>query len=1359
MKTSLLCNCKKTLTVIGFIVFFSFSNTIYGQFAFTEDFENELTPHLTLNSSFSETVSGTTINFNCSRRMQFHSQGTFGYLNSLKYLYIAQPSDSFTTTGIISLNTSANPGIGFKIDSFAAYVASDQGANNPFAGAVTISGTPIDGSGFVSATINIASAGALPIGQTRDGNGTVYAITTAGTSLNGKFFTSLTFSIFDPDGPGAGLGTRYFEIDHIKFTTSPAVTNQYAIGNVSIAEGNNGTSILSYNVTRSLNTSAGSVQIQSSNGTATAGSDYVALPLTTINFSAGGLLTQTVNVTINGDVTIEPNETFNMTLSNPVGGTISSSTGVVTILDDDEFAEIFDNEVHNALVFSQGGNNFTTTGKLVVKNGGTFGAGGSPGYAASSEPYATGNQGSFKITSPGKSFYITKVDLWAATVTGTGPNWTYTATNCTIAITGTKADGTGTLVFNAPITPTGTNGHTTVVIGAPLANIALSEISFSTPSGITYLQIDNFKFGINAVANTQLSINDVSVIEGTTGAGTTPMTFTVTRTNNTTAFNVNVTSSDITANAGTDYTAFNTTLSFTNGGALSQTVTVLINKDATVEPGETINMTLSGATNGTLYLKQVGIGTILNDDGQLGETFEDEVNNATTFSESAGTFTASGGFRVVNSGTFGSGSSNFYLASTANVTGNIGSITLTTPNSAFKLTALDAWVGTTGDMFAADSVMFTGSLLTGGTASVTKKITSTSNTGTGWQQNITFTGTALDNVFLTALQVTTKGVLKYCDIDNFKYNVFSALPVIELKDAANANIVNGAAASLTNNTDFGSTTCSNGGTIVKVFTIKNTGLTNLILSGSPLAILGGANANQFTVTVQPSATIAGAASATVTVRYNPNVVGTHNATLTFTSNDITNNPFVINLKGTATTAAGDPAVFGINTWNVYAWNAGGAAIAGNTNSWVTNYSGFYTNSNLNIQTDLIWPSNSSPSAAVNYQGCSVGVDNHSFSAKRLGFPCGLYQLDIPVHDDGVQLWLNGTKIFEHDGCCDVHTNVWTGFLGATDRIEFKITEGGGGSAGYLTFNTITLPAITTNNALTFDGTNDYVEAKSCTATPVINGGSAITVEYWFKGSSLQSAVRSQDGFGYMVAGWNGKHILSTDGATSGGVLVGAAATDGNWHHVAFTWQQGAVNGFKSYLDGVLVEQKNAANVALPIINNSLFLGSFNGGSEFMNGSLDEVRVWNIVRSQSQIQAGMSNFCNQFPLPQVGLLAYYKFDHGIANGSNGILSIANAANANDLQARLNNFAGTGATSNFTSGATQTVEWIGALDNNWANIANWACNQLPNANSTVIINAGRANYPNINVSGTIYKLILNTGASIRIPTPSTLTITGK
>ena len=533
----------------------------------------------------------------------------------------------------------------------------------------------------------------------------------------------------------------------------------------------------------------------------------------------------------------------------------------------------------------------------MVRNAGNFGAGGTSGYAAPTEPFVTGNQGSLQITSPGKSFNIISTDLWAAAVTGTAPNFSFRATNCTITFTGTKADGSGTITHTAAITPSGTNVHSTVLFaGSPFDGVQLSAISFSTPTGIQYLQIDNFKYGTATLTNTQLSIDDVSVIEGT-GAGTTTATFTVSRTNNTTAFTVNLASSDGTATAGTDYTAFpSTALTFASGGALTQTVNVTISKDAVIEQNETFNMTLSSATNGTVYLKQTGIGTILNDDSVI-ETFETETNNATTFSESGVSFASSGGYAVKQASTFGSGSSAFFLSSTNNAVGNQGTFSITTANRAFKLNALDAWVGTTATSHSSGSVTFTGTLFGGGTVTTTKTITATAATGAGWQQNITFVGTPLDNVLLTGIQVTTAGALTECDIDNFNFTVVSTLPIIEVFDASNNAITNGGAAATANNTDFGSV-CVSTGTISKTYTIKNSGNSNLTLSGSPLAVLGGADAGQFSITTQPTSPITAAGSVTFTVQFDPSSAGVKNATLTLTNNDATNSPYVLNIKGT-----------------------------------------------------------------------------------------------------------------------------------------------------------------------------------------------------------------------------------------------------------------------------------------------------------------------------------------------------------------------------------------------------------------------------------------------------------------------------
>jgi len=148
-------------------------------------------------------------------------------------------------------------------------------------------------------------------------------------------------------------------------------------------------------------------------------------------------------------------------------------------------------------------------------------------------------------------------------------------------------------------------------------------------------------------------------------------------------------------------------------------------------------------------------------------------------------------------------------------------------------------------------------------------------------------------------------------------------------------------------------------------------------------------------------------------------------------------------------APGNPTVYGANQWNVYAFDSGNGTIPGS--DWATNYAGYYVDNNLNINTELRWAATGAPSMANGYQGCTVGNDNHSYSYKREGFPSGSYQLNVNGHDDAAQLFVNGTKVWEHNGCCDAHTNVWSGTLGAADKVEFRVTDGAAGSIGMLSF--------------------------------------------------------------------------------------------------------------------------------------------------------------------------------------------------------------------------------------------------------------------------------------------------------------------
>ncbi len=299
------------------------------------------------------------------------------------------------------------------------------------------------------------------------------------------------------------------------------------------------------------------------------------------------------------------------------------------------------------------------------------------------------------------------------------------------------------------------------------------------------------------------------------------------------------------------------------------------------------------------------------------------------------------------------------------------------------------------------------------------------------------------------------------------------------------------------------------------------------------------------------------------------------------------------------------------------------------------------------------------------QSCSPAIDAGDNTANGLNVDLGHNPRLVAAAEGCAPIIDLGA--FEFQGDADADNDGLTCFLDADDNDP---------AVGIVPF--------TSDNGLSFDGTNDYVSFENlpcATGGNTFGGGNAITVEYWFKGSNGQSAVRFQNNSDYIVTAWsNSKHILSNDGATDNGLPVGPCFADGLWHHIAFTWQRNTANGFRSYLDGQLVAQRNSSNNPLPSFDiSNMYLGANGGNDEFLNGTLNELRVWNVVRTPAQIAAGMNS---SLTLPQAGLALYYKFDHGVANGSNsGVDRLANSVDPSTFLGALHNFALTGNNSNW------------------------------------------------------------------------------
>lgn len=107
-----------------------------------------------------------------------------------------------------------------------------------------------------------------------------------------------------------------------------------SISDVAQAEGDTGTTTFTFNVALSaISGRTVSVNYATTAGSAAAGSDFAATS-GTLTFNPGQVSRQ-FSVTITGDTTVEPDETFTVSLSAPVNATLADATATGTITNDD----------------------------------------------------------------------------------------------------------------------------------------------------------------------------------------------------------------------------------------------------------------------------------------------------------------------------------------------------------------------------------------------------------------------------------------------------------------------------------------------------------------------------------------------------------------------------------------------------------------------------------------------------------------------------------------------------------------------------------------------------------------------------------------------------------------------------------------------------------------------------------------------------------------------------------------------------------------------------------------------------------------------------------------------------------------
>jgi ELWxxDGT repeat protein len=363
-------------------------------------------------------------------------------------------------------------------------------------------------------------------------------------------------------GPGISGGTGTVTITDDDTTM--------AVADAGANEGNTGTSLLTVTVTTleayksdftvDYTTLAGGAQ------PATPGVDYVATSGTL--FFPQGTKSRTFTVTVNGDVIDEPAETFLVQISNSTGPTILDGEAVGTINDND-----------NATV---------TIGNVTVTEG----------HSGTTDAVFT-----ISLSTP---YYQDFTVDWATAAGTTNP--------ATEGVDYLAASGTVTF----------TAGTTSRTVTVPVVGDTLDEPNETFAvvlSNGTGPAIADSRGDATITDDDVLTIDavDISVVEG--NSGTTPATFTVTLSGeHAQTITVNVVTSGggptpPSATAGTDYTSLPSTVLTFAAGVNSQTVSVSVIGDTTVEASnESFGLTFSNPTGGAVLGRTKALATILDDD-------------------------------------------------------------------------------------------------------------------------------------------------------------------------------------------------------------------------------------------------------------------------------------------------------------------------------------------------------------------------------------------------------------------------------------------------------------------------------------------------------------------------------------------------------------------------------------------------------------------------------------------------------------------------------------------------------------------------------------------------------------------------
>ncbi|GAI93832.1 unnamed protein product, partial [marine sediment metagenome] len=133
------------------------------------------------------------------------------------------------------------------------------------------------------------------------------------------------------------------------------------------------------------------------------------------------------------------------------------------------------------------------------------------------------------------------------------------------------------------------------------------------------------------------------------------------------------------------------------------------------------------------------------------------------------------------------------------------------------------------------------------------------------------------------------------------------------------------------------------------------------------------------------------------------------------------------------------------------------------------------------------------------------------------------------------------------------------------------------------------------------------------------------------------------------------------GVTYGTLTTTLPITD-HWHHIAGLYSN-SQNILQIWIDGIKVKENTIANGNILTTSDPLFIGTTGHEASTFDhfyGMIDEVRIWDVARTQAEILANMNN---ELFGSEPGLMGYWRFNEGLGTTISDRISYSNEGSLN------------------------------------------------------------------------------------------------